>query len=125
MKLLTGAQAVVEMVVTADDTAVALGTAEVLVLATPRVVALCETASVRALADQLAPGQVSVSTRVELAHVAPVNVGSHIRATATFERTEGRRFIFNVTVNDACGLVAAGKVTRVIVDRDQFMEKAR
>jgi hypothetical protein len=30
-----------------------------------------------------------------------------------------------VTVTDQCGLVAAGKVTRVLVDTADFLEKAR
>ena len=29
------------------------------------------------------------------------------------------------TVNDACGLVAAGKVTRVVVETERFLDKAR
>jgi hypothetical protein len=33
--------------------------------------------------------------------------------------------VFNATVTDASGLVAAGKVTRVLVQRERFMEKAR
>jgi predicted thioesterase len=52
-------------------------------------------------------------------------VGSRIRAVAVLEKAEGRRLIFNVAVSDDAGLVAAGKITRVVVDTDQFMEKAR
>jgi predicted thioesterase len=48
-----------------------------------------------------------------------------VDATATLERADGRRFSFNVSVTDRCGLVAAGKVVRVVVGTDGFMEKAR
>jgi predicted thioesterase len=44
---------------------------------------------------------------------------------STLEKTEGRRLVFTVSATDDRGLVAAGKVTRVIVDFDQFMDKAR
>jgi len=115
----------VELVVTERDTAAALGTSDVAVLATPRLVQLCEEATVAALAPHLAPGQTSVGFRVEITHVAPIAVGSKVVATATLERSEGRRLIFNTSVTDACGLVAAGKVTRVLVDTAPFMEKAR
>jgi predicted thioesterase len=37
---------------------------------------------------------------------------------------EGRRLTFTVSVDDERGLVAAGKVTRVIVDIERFMDKA-
>ena len=46
-------------------------------------------------------------------------------AEATLEKVEGRRLTFTVTVNDPCGLVAAGKVTRVVVETDRFLDKAR
>jgi predicted thioesterase len=120
-----GAQAAVELVVEEADTARSLRSGDVEVLGTPRVVALCEEATVLALANQLEAGQTSVGTRVELAHVAPVHVGTVVRATATLERTEGRRLVFNVSVSDACGLVAAGKLTRVVVDKASFLDHAR
>jgi predicted thioesterase len=114
-----------ELVVADADTAIALGTGEVPVLATPRLLQLCEEASLSALGPSLNAGQTSVGFRVEFTHLAPVSVGSKVLATATLERCEGRRLVFNVSVTDACGLVAAGKVTRVLVDANHFMEQAR
>jgi fluoroacetyl-CoA thioesterase len=112
-------------VVSAEDTARALGSGDVDVLATPRLVALCEQAAAEAMRGQLATGQVSVGFRVEITHLVPVAVGSRVVATAAFERADGRRYCFNVTVTDRCGLVAAGKVVRVAVDAGAFLEKAR
>jgi fluoroacetyl-CoA thioesterase len=120
-----GARAKVELVVTSADTAMALRSSEVPVLGTSRVVALAEEAAVAALAGHLSVNETSVSARVELAHLAPVLVGSKVRAVATLEKAEGRRLIFNVAVNDEAGLVAAGKMTRIVVDTAQFMERAR
>ena len=42
-----------------------------------------------------------------------------VTAEATLEKVEGRRLTFTVSVNDNRGLVAAGRVTRVVVDRDR------
>ncbi|HET9070361.1 MAG TPA: hotdog domain-containing protein [Acidimicrobiales bacterium] len=114
-----------ELVVAWEDTAAAARSGDVPVLATPRVVALCEEASVHALAGYLPEGHTSVGTRVEMAHLAAVAVGSAVRAVATLEKTEGRRLVFSVSVTDRCGLVAVGKVTRVVVERDHFVHKAR
>ena len=50
--------------------------------------------------------------------------GRQVQAEATLEKVEGRRLTFTVSVTDERGLVAAGKVTRVIVDVDRFLEKA-
>ena len=63
--------------------------------------------------------------RVQLDHLRPNGVGSTVVAEATLEKVEGRRLIFMVTVNDARGLVAAGKVTRVIVEAERFLDKAQ
>jgi fluoroacetyl-CoA thioesterase len=38
---------------------------------------------------------------------------------------EGRRLIFHVSARDERGLVAAGKVTRVAVEIERFMDKTR
>ena len=119
-----GLSAEVELVVAEGDTAVALRSGEVPVLGTPRVVALCEEASVAALAGRLEAGETTVGHTVQLDHVAPTKVGTTIRAEATLLKVNGRRLTFSVSVSDARGLVAAGKVTRVIVDAERFMEKA-
>jgi predicted thioesterase len=102
-----------------------MGSGDVEVLATPRVVALCEQATVEALGDHLAPGQTSVGFRVEITHLAPVLAGTTVVASAALEKVEGKRLTFNVSVTDKCGLVAAGRITRVLVSKDSFMEKAR
>jgi len=114
-----------ELLVGEHDTALAAGSGDVPVLATPRIVALCEQASCLAVAGRLKPGETTVGLRVELTHIAPTRVGSTVHAEATLERADGRRLLFTVTVSDACGLVAAGKLTRVVVDRDSFLDKAR
>jgi fluoroacetyl-CoA thioesterase len=120
-----GLSAEIDVVVKDGDTAVALGSGDVEVLGTPRVVALCEEASIEAIAGQLPPGQTSVGMRVQLDHLQPTAVGHRVTVEAWLEKVEGRRLIFGVSVNDARGLVAAGKVTRVVVDRDRFMDKAK
>ena len=125
MPVATGLSAVVEHVVTDDDTAIAQHSGEVPVLATPRVVALLEEASCKALEGSLKDGETSVGLRVEVTHLAPTKVGSKVRAEATLDKAEGRRLVFTVSAADACGLIAAGKVTRVLVDVERFLDKLR
>jgi len=113
------------LVVGDQDTAVALGSGEVDVLATPRLIALCEEASVLAVTGALEAGKTSVGVRVQFDHLAPVRVGSQVTAEAVLEKVEGRRLIFTVTATDAAGLVGAGRVTRVVVAIADFMANAR
>ncbi len=113
----------VELVVTEGDTAVAVGSGDVSVLSTPRIVALCEEAAVQAMFGQLPDGETTVGMRIQLDHLAPTAVGDVVTADAKLEKIEGRRLKFSVSVNDDRGLVAAGKVTRVVVERAHFLDK--
>lgn len=125
MALIPGLTATTELVVGEADTAIAIGSGEVPVLATPRVLALMEEATVLALVGHLAEGQSTVGMRVQLEHISPTAVGGTVRAEAHLEKIEGRRLSFTVAAHDARGLVAAGKVTRVLIDVERFLEKAR
>jgi fluoroacetyl-CoA thioesterase len=126
--LTAGLCASVELAVTDADTALALGSGDVPVLGTPRLVALCEEASCRAIDGHLGPGRTTVASRIQFDHLAPVPVGSTVTAEATLERVEGRRLVYTISVrlrSDAqAGLVGAGRLTRVLVDRAKFMAKA-
>ncbi len=108
-----------------EDTAVAFRSGDVAVLSTPRIVALCEEAAVAAVEGSLDAGETTVGMRIQLDHLNPTAVGDVVTADARLEKVEGRRLKFSVSVNDARGLVAAGKVTRVVVDRDRFLDKCR
>jgi predicted thioesterase len=118
-----GLTAKITLVVSPDDTAVAARSGDLPVLSTPRIVALCEETAVAAVAGHLTDDETTVSMRVQLDHLAPSAVGSTVTASAKLEKVEGRRLKFSVSVTDARGLVAAGKVTRVVVERDRFMDK--
>ena len=125
MPIQTGLTASVELVVADDDTAPAFGSGSVPVLATPRLVALCEEAAVQALDGHMDTGATSVGMRVQFDHLAPTMVGSTVTAEATLEKIAGRRLTFTVSASDPRGLIAAGKVTRVVVDIERFLDKAR
>lgn len=120
-----GATATVDLVVDDADTAAALGSGDVAVLGTPRVLAMAEEACCLAVEGGLGPQSTTVGMRVQLDHLAPIKVGTKVRAEATLDKVEGRRLVFTVTVSDECGLVAAGRLTRVVVERAEFLDKAR
>jgi fluoroacetyl-CoA thioesterase len=116
------------LTVAAADTAESLLSGDVPVLGTPRLVALCEEACCKLLEDRLEPTETTVASRVQFDHLAPVAVGASVVAEAALERVEGRRFVFTVSATSRSdhggGLVGAGRVTRVLVDRATFLRKA-
>jgi predicted thioesterase len=122
--LAPGLEAAFRYVVTEADTAVAVGSGEVPVLATPRVLALAERATVAAVAGALGTGATTVGTRVELDHLAPSPVGAELSVRAVLERVEGRRLRFAVRLVDGDRPVARGLVTRVVVDAAAFVRDA-
>ena len=123
MSVRHGSSATVELTVADADTAVEIRSGDVPALATPRWVALFEEAAVAAIAGQLDEGHTSVGMRVQVDHLAPTAVGATVTAEATLDRVDGRRLIFTVSARDARGLVGAGKVTRVVVDTERFLDK--
>ena len=117
-------RAEVTMVVGAGDTAAALGSGDVPVLGTPRLLALAEAATVRAAAGVLAPGQTSVGTSVRLEHTAASPVGMRVTVTAELTARDGRRLTFAVEAVDAHGTVTGlGTIERVVVDRATFLAR--
>lgn len=121
----TGLTARIELVVTEEDTAEAFRSGSVPVLATPRLVALCEEASCLAIEGHLPENGTTVAKRLQFDHLVPVGVGGTVWAEATLDRIEGRRLVFTLSVSESGGLVAAGKLVRVIVDRGIFLDNVR
>lgn len=123
VKLETGMRGDAKLVVTPADTALALGSGTVEVLGSPRLVALCEEACCRALENSLDEGTTTVGMRIQFDHLQPTPIGAEVIAEAVLEKIDGRRLKFTVSASDPGGLVAAGKITRVMVDLDRFMSK--
>jgi fluoroacetyl-CoA thioesterase len=124
MSLDPGLEATFRYTVTEADTAAAVGSGEVPVLATPRVLALAERATVAAVACALEAGATTVGTRVELDHLAPSPVGAELEVQAVLEQVTGRRLVFAVRLHDGDRPVASGRVTRVVVDTAAFLRDA-
>jgi len=113
--------------VTVEDTARVVGSGDLDVLATPRLLALAEAATVAALDEASVPaGQTSVGTRVVLEHLRPSPVGETVTVAATLQHVDGRLLRFEVVVtDDADRVVGRAEVTRVVVDRSDFLDRAR
>lgn len=129
-----GLRASVRVVVSESDTATALGSGDVPVLGTPRLLALAEAATVAAVAPQLASGQTTVGTSVTMEHRRASPVGSSLVIEAELTEVDGRRLVFSFIARrpapgaDAPGgdeyVVGAGTIERVVVTRERFLARA-
>jgi predicted thioesterase/catechol 2,3-dioxygenase-like lactoylglutathione lyase family enzyme len=123
--LVAGLVGTLDVVVMPEMTAIALGSGDVLVLATPSVLALAERAAVAAVADRLPDGSTTVGVAAELTHSAPTPVGAVVTVTARLDSVEDRRLRFTIVLADPAGEVATVAHTRIVVDRDRFVSTAR
>ena len=121
----TGDTATLGFTVTDDDTASALGSGDLPVLGTPRLVAWCEAATCAAVAASVPAERTSVGTRIDVEHLAASPVGARVEVTATVRYVDGRLLRFEVVAVHAADerLVGRGEVTRVVVDRDRFLSR--
>lgn len=105
------------------DTAQALGSGDVPVLATPRLVQWLEAATVEAARPFLDEGQTSVGTAIRINHLRATPVGGRVELTATAPPSSaGRRLTFTVSAVDGDGeQVASGEIERAVVERARFL----
>jgi fluoroacetyl-CoA thioesterase len=94
------------------------------VFATSRMIALMELAAARAMRPALKPGQLSVGVSLNVKHTAATPVGGRVRAVATYQRMDGKLFIFKVEALDDAGLVGDGEHSRAIIDTDRLLQGA-
>lgn len=103
------------------DTAIAMGSGDVPVYATPALAALIERAAVAAVTGALPDGTTSVGTRIDLHHTAPSKVGAKVRAVATLTEISRKRLHFECEALDGEATIGRCSHERVIVDRERFL----
>ena len=106
-----------------SNTALALGSGDMEVFATPAMVALMENAAMNAVAAHLEAGQTTVGSQITTTHIKPSALGATITATATLTAVEGRKLTFAVEAYDGETLIGSGTHVRYIVDRERFLAK--
>ena len=114
----------IEMTVDESHTALAMGSGELPVFATPAMIALIEETCWRSVAGSLDEGSGTVGTRLDISHVSATPAGMKVWCESELVQREGRRLEFNVEVYDEAGLVGKGTHERFIIDNARFMEKA-
>ncbi len=112
-------------IVAPEDTAIAQGSGQLKVLATPRLVALMENAAMLTVAPSLSPEETTVGGQIFITHLAPSAVGTEIAATAVLEKVEGRKLTFSVAAKEGDKLIGEGTHIRFIVNKEKFMAKLK
>ena len=124
MEITVGMKGEVSTLVEREDTAKEVGSGDLLVYATPCMVALMEGAACEAIAEALSDTQTTVGTALNIEHLSATPVGLDVRAVAEVTSVEGKVITFAVTAYDEAGEIGKGTHKRVIVNSQKFLEKA-
>jgi predicted thioesterase len=120
-KIAVGQVGKLEQVVGPEHAADRFENTGVTVLATPVVCHWFESAAVRAIAQQLEPGEASVGTRLTIEHLKATPLGMRVHVESRVVAVEERRIAFEVQAVDEVELVARGTHERFVVDLGRFL----
>ena len=109
--------------VTDDMTPAHLRQDPIRVLSTPDMIRLIEQTAIEAVAGALAPGQATVGTRVDIAHLAATPVGMTVTITVELTEIDRRRLAFRVAVRDELDEAGRGTHERFIIDGAQRLPR--
>lgn len=123
MVLEVGIQGRAEALVEQEDTAKAVGSGDLLVYATPCMVALMEGAACESIAPYLAEGESSVGISMNVAHTSATPVGMEVRAESRVTAVGGRKVTFEITAFDEKGEIGRATHERVVIKAERFLEK--
>ena len=122
---LEAANGEVTHVVSDGMTAIAAGSGDLPVLATPTLIAFLEAAACQALAHHLPAGLTSVGSHIDVRHLAPSPVGAQVTAQARVVSVAGAKVTFDVSAIHHFAHrtveIGSGTHTRVIVERRAFL----
>ena len=123
MEITVGMKAEVGTLVEREDTAKEVGSGDLLVYATPCMVALMEGAACEAIAGCLKDTETTVGTMLNIEHISATPVGLEVRAEAAVISVEGKTITFEVNAYDEIGEIGRGIHKRVIVNAQKFLDR--
>ena len=121
--MLPGLNGKFEMMVRDEDLVSQLGSIDVDVLSTPRLVQLMEAAAIKAIQEFIPPDQLSLGTHVKIKHLSPTPLGMKVVAHAILKEVNENRLIFLVDAYDEMEKVAEGEHERILVSKERFLQK--
>lgn len=112
-----------EITVEHKDTAIAIGSGNLEVFATPAMAALMENTSVKCLKDCLDCETDTVGIEINIQHSKATAVGKKVTCKATVTEVDGRRIRFEIEVWDEKGRIGYATHDRFIIYPEKFMSK--
>lgn len=113
-----------EITVTEELSASKMKSGELMVYATPAMIALMEETAYKSVSDYLESGQGTVGISMDVKHIAATPMGMKVKCNTELIEVDGRRLVFKVSARDEAGEIGQGIHERFIVNNDSFQNKA-
>ena len=123
MEITVGMKGQVSTQVEREDTAYEVGSGDLLVYATPCMVALMEGAACDAIQEAIPEGKTSVGIELAISHLSATPVGLEVRAEAEVTAVDGSIITFQVTAYDEAGKIGEGTHKRALITTQKFLDK--
>jgi predicted thioesterase len=122
-ELKSGISALIETVVTENDSAVKYASGTLEVYATPAMIALMENSAKSCVGLHLPSQYTTVGIEVNIRHIKPTGIGSKVKCEAILQEVKGKKLFFNVAAWDEKGKIGEGTHVRYIVESEDFMRR--
>ena len=122
-QLKAGISALIETIVTENDSAIKHGSGTLDVYATPAMIALMENAAKSCVGLHLPSQYTTVGIEVNIKHIKPTAIGCKVKCEAVLQEVKGKKLFFNVVAWDEKGKIGEGIHARYIVESEDFMKK--
>lgn len=109
--------------VTEAQTAKAMGSGDLPVLASPAMIALMENAAMLAVAAHLKDNETTVGGFMECSHLKPTTVGEEVEALAVLRKIDGQALHFDIEAYAGEKRIGSGHHIRYVVDKKRFLAK--
>jgi predicted thioesterase len=112
-------------IVNANNVATVVGSGSVEVFATPAMIALMEKTANNSLRDHLPEGCVTVGVEINTKHIKASGLGKEIVCKSELIKVDGKKLFFNISAYEGEDLIGQASHTRVVVDKEKFLNNLK
>lgn len=106
-----------------NNSALNMGSGDLLVLATPSLLAFLENAAKELVKDHLEEGNTTVGINVNMSHLSPTKLDDKVIVECTLVNIEKRILTFELEARDSKNIISKATHQRCIVNASKFMAK--
>ena len=112
-------------IVNANNVATVVGSGSVEVFATPAMIVLMEKTANNSLRNHLPEGCVTVGVEINTKHIKASGLGKEIVCKSELIKVDGKKLFFNISAYEGEDLIGQASHTRVVVDKEKFLNNLK